>query len=807
MSTTSLELCILISVIFISGFPWRTHKTSNMKKLLLTALLVPFFTSSFSQVCEGDVVLTTQAEVNAFDCEMVMGTLLITGPDITSLEPLGELKKVDEHFILQGLSSLQSLAGLENLMDVTCSFEIKDSDALSDLRGLDKLDSVGRNFTIVDSENITTLDGLLSLSSVMDIRISNNPSLNDCCILRDYETIATGIVDISNNAAGCSIDELNFCGQEERVCVGDIRIVGKDDMDRFNCNIVDGDLFIDADEFPNFTTEKLVMLKEVTGDFTVYDWRNKDVYGLNNLRKVGGNFVIAISDFTLDSLESIESLHGLESRLATVRGTLPNISGTLEKAWLETGSFVERSDWMGDVDHIRELRIHAGGFDPEATLNLLRNGSSLYFFGANSLEGVQHVDSLDYLELENSQTLASLEPLSGLQYVNELSVRDMTLPDDYCAIYPLLTKRDEFDSFLWENNNVSLDQVLTECGGEEIVCEGYYEIMTQEDVDNFYCTTLDGAITIYNFDSKNLENLSRLETVTQYFAYEGLEDTTVFKNLKHVGGVLRVLTPPEFELGLFRSLESAGQLVGQYTLLKGNLPVFKDTLNYLALVESGFDDSVEHLNLTAIDSINVVGLVSNMGPALEKLSVGGYLRLNLISPPDNQPPLELTSLTGKEHIGTFLIEFAQLKSLDGLEDLNKVDIMDIYGLTTEENCCGLYNLLTSGTITEYFRFDNNTCTVEEIVAGCAPPEEFAKMNVYPNPVASNSIEIEWEGNPEINTTIQIIDNYGREVTRNTITGSIGRQHLELEISDLEQGHYLIRIITGDEVRLRRLVRN
>ncbi|MEO1656040.1 MAG: hypothetical protein AAFU64_21040, partial [Bacteroidota bacterium] len=41
-----------------------------------------------AQVCEGDITLNSQAEVEAFDCKEVRGDLIISGEDIVDLSPL-----------------------------------------------------------------------------------------------------------------------------------------------------------------------------------------------------------------------------------------------------------------------------------------------------------------------------------------------------------------------------------------------------------------------------------------------------------------------------------------------------------------------------------------------------------------------------------------------------------------------------------------------------------------------------------------------------------------------------------------------
>ena len=50
--------------------------------------------NSEPMVCDGDVSLTSQAEVNSFNCTEITGYLSISGNDITDLSPLQNLTKV-----------------------------------------------------------------------------------------------------------------------------------------------------------------------------------------------------------------------------------------------------------------------------------------------------------------------------------------------------------------------------------------------------------------------------------------------------------------------------------------------------------------------------------------------------------------------------------------------------------------------------------------------------------------------------------------------------------------------------------------
>jgi hypothetical protein len=182
-----------------------------------------------AEACAGDLVLTTQAEVDAFSCSEVMGDLTI-GPsaDITDLGSLSTLASVSGVFVIErndvladvdGLSGLTSvgwlivrengaLADIDGLSSLVSAsfFNLVDNDALTDVDGLSSLTSVEEWVIIELNDALTNVDGLSSLTSLgNDLVIEQNPRLSKCaCAL--WALLADGIggtLFISNNAPGC----------------------------------------------------------------------------------------------------------------------------------------------------------------------------------------------------------------------------------------------------------------------------------------------------------------------------------------------------------------------------------------------------------------------------------------------------------------------------------------------------------------------------------------------------------------------------------------------------------------------------
>lgn len=132
-------------------------------------------------VC-ADVFLTSQAEVNAFNCTEITGTLSISGSDITDLTPLQNLTKVGQLYI-RGNTNLTNVDGLS---------------------GLQFISTYGFPYSIAIENNtaLKNLDGLsgLAMDTISWLRINNNPSLESINSFTSV-TYCDGLFDILNNAS------------------------------------------------------------------------------------------------------------------------------------------------------------------------------------------------------------------------------------------------------------------------------------------------------------------------------------------------------------------------------------------------------------------------------------------------------------------------------------------------------------------------------------------------------------------------------------------------------------------------------
>lgn len=211
------------------------------KSLLLSSISFSLFLlvlnpSTWAQVCNEDIRLLTQSDVDAFNCSEVNGFVLIDGifgtnggDPIVDLSGLSELTSVSGFFQIARIEAT-SLDGLENLVSVGGELSVitnpnlVDVDALSNLtevnslvvsinQNLPNLDGfsalttlgAGGRLAIQQNPALVSIDGLSAITSFSGfLEISTNPSLSDCCVaIPLIEMSSNNGSGIFSNASGC----------------------------------------------------------------------------------------------------------------------------------------------------------------------------------------------------------------------------------------------------------------------------------------------------------------------------------------------------------------------------------------------------------------------------------------------------------------------------------------------------------------------------------------------------------------------------------------------------------------------------
>lgn len=219
------------------------NKPKLSTHFIILLIFIGVLTTSFSlkaQICNEDVSLRRQAEINAFACTEIRGSLTISGDDIVDLSPLLGLRKVFRRIVINANPQLRSLKGLDSLEVAQGGLEIANNpvltsleglnqlafvdqpglfiinnDALKSLEGLDNLTSISENFVIARNKNLISVDGMDKLETINNslgvlradptLSVTQNPKLMNCCgVNRLTKMVFQGFYTVEDNGPGCT---------------------------------------------------------------------------------------------------------------------------------------------------------------------------------------------------------------------------------------------------------------------------------------------------------------------------------------------------------------------------------------------------------------------------------------------------------------------------------------------------------------------------------------------------------------------------------------------------------------------------
>ncbi|MEM8968001.1 MAG: T9SS type A sorting domain-containing protein [Bacteroidota bacterium] len=175
-----------------------------MKKLF-TILTFTFLTSvsvhaqwvfpKLPVLCFGDIVLSTQNDVDNCQCETIYGSLIIGipagqtgGSNITNLSRLDQLTYVSNNVQIRRNPLLRGVYGFHNLKTIGNELEVYDNKYLQSIWYLYRLSSVN-NLHIERNASLTSLWGLQWLTQVDYVEIRNNNRLINLVGLNNLHTI------------------------------------------------------------------------------------------------------------------------------------------------------------------------------------------------------------------------------------------------------------------------------------------------------------------------------------------------------------------------------------------------------------------------------------------------------------------------------------------------------------------------------------------------------------------------------------------------------------------------------------------
>lgn len=282
------------------------------------------------------VTLTRQSEVDSFpinypSCDVVEGYLTISGNDITNLNGLLGVKRVNIFTIVNNVN-LTNLRGLDSIKFINI-FEVNNNDKLFNLIGLGNVDTILSNFTIENNDQLLDFTGMDNFSVIIDqfivennallknffglkrinhiygFKVLGNPSLVD---LTGLETIRyMNYFDIDNNTSLINLKGLEGLIQLDQHCwitnnSSLQNFIGLDNVIKFNSSF-----FVSQNpKIVNcYGLEKVRFIGSLTFD---YNEKLLNFQGLNRLDSVyyfEVNYNLSLNNF--DGLQNLKYVGGV----------------------------------------------------------------------------------------------------------------------------------------------------------------------------------------------------------------------------------------------------------------------------------------------------------------------------------------------------------------------------------------------------------------------------------------------------------------------------------------------------------------
>ncbi len=624
---------------------------------------------------QEEIILTTQAEVDAFDCTSVKSLVIRNfNPDtISNLDALQSLVAVENDLIIDIRPGLNNLESLSNLTSIGGDFTI--SGQLGSLKGLEQLTSIDGSFKLEQVGELRNFAGLENLERIGGDLAFTNYELDNFEGLSNLKAIGGRITffDQNNDISFVGLSALESVGGFDLEDANIDNFVGLSSLKKINGSINAGNT---EDNIASF--EGLENVEEITGNITLAFGNIESWTGLRNLRRIGGDFEVEDQRF--------ETFEGLE-KLKEIGGTLYLLSNGVEslqafESLQSVGGVLIEAEPLTSLDGLEQLRRVNGNFslvatqvaDITAIQNIESIARNLGFTFNEKLSDCCIIPSLAD-RVQGSIILERNAPAcSSLEAIEENCDRPPVAAIDCSQETIVLTTQAEVDAFdctIVSNLIIDTDQTtqnpITSLAGLstltsvinnlDIRANGNAQLASLEGLNNL--TSVGGDFE-FSAQLPNFTGLSSLESVGGKLAVtqSGIENFKGLEKLKTIGERFQLSesNPVNFE-GL-SSLTSVGG-----ALFLGNLTFQDDySLSFagLSALESVggivfFDQNVAAKDFTGLESLKIIR---------GDLTVGGT------------DGISLGSLRGLERVeeitGTIQFSYQRIKDFQGLNNLQRI---------------------------------------------------------------------------------------------------------------------------------------
>jgi len=331
--------------------------------------------------CEGDVILTSQEEINSFaqnNCQKIKGSLIIDDigsendgiADIFDLSPLSKLLEVTGTVAVVYSPNIQNVDGLKNLNKIGNSFAIEQNSNLLEINGFDNLETIGVAFSIYSNINLKKISGFRNLKRTADtgvnifnanFDISFNPNLIE---INGFDRIESATsLHIREN-----VNLAKLIGFNNLTETGEFTLASNplNQINAFNkLEKINGDFTFWG---TNLTTmENFSNLQTINGRFWIdYNHQLVNLNGLQNLTSILDELRIGYFEGNAN-LENIEGLIGLKSALRIhfqynhSLKSLDGLNNLMENIYeIEIHSNESLNDFCAITDLVKKVTLNNG---------------------------------------------------------------------------------------------------------------------------------------------------------------------------------------------------------------------------------------------------------------------------------------------------------------------------------------------------------------------------------------------------------------------------------------------------------------
>ncbi|WP_276371885.1 T9SS type A sorting domain-containing protein [Chryseolinea sp. H1M3-3] len=675
--------------------------------------------------------------------------------NLSAINVFRSLTKVFGHLNLSKNASLKYITGFNKLVEITGSnintiigitiagSSIENLDWLASLRTISLSGTGGattrRVLEIKDNALLSDISGLAGLdeqiinSNPLYITLTNNPLLTICEALGRYfkslgedrvlSDTESGIISISENGSGCTVEKILDSDPIGPPCKGDFILSSQAEVDAFFCLELIGNLKISGADITNL--KSLTLLEKISGNLQITNNPNLETIDLPTLGTNIGSLSISNND-NLKSISGFNNVLHANSIYLQDNAKLESISGFSSLVSVEvsnTGEFViARNDALTSLHGFETLRstptlrivdnpvlLALDGF-PSLTevfgdFQISNNESLKTINGFNKLRGISGFPKIilnSALLIENNASLETLAGLSSLRFISAfldgghvppiqgvvtVSVTGNPKLMECCSLGPLLYALvSEGAPSPFKRINISgngggcTQEDILNC---EKICDGDVTLTSQAEVDAFNCTKVTGNLTVTGADITDLFGLSSLKEVYGHVRIENVNATSLHLSLlDSIGKAFFVMNNPSLaRLGLSSTVREGIEISNNENLVQIGSSHELKKLGWLAIQNNpkltsvfGFD-SVETMEALYADPFGPAGIAIVNNDALTTMPDFQILkRVGSITITGND---QLTSLEGFPDVtqieGVLTIsDNSSLRAINGFENLESI---------------------------------------------------------------------------------------------------------------------------------------